>query len=310
MPAARSTSSLPSTHLPNRRPSRCETKRWMSGSMHRSERRTRLLLRQVLPETDRVRASPSNPPLPSSRSPTYASHPSCETRACPHAVEAASASLIRLTCFTLGTVPADTRPKRKAVTAPGALAEPAVVNSSRTGQRGPGPGCAAVPSPPLLLSRYSLPSACRHRVCLPTHFLSTSAPPTPQPALVARACARTSISRARTCPCTHIGRRGHTKTEPIERDRIEELLASRETLPPPGADEASWLRQIALKKVWQTESMKTLQARCHTLELELGLALAENSTKDAEIEQLRQQAPPSPLEPAESAACATCSLRC
>ena len=132
MPAARSTSSLPSTHLPNRRPSRCETKRWMSGSMHRSERRTRLLLRQVLPETDRVRASPSNPPLPSSRSPTYASHPSCETRACPHAVEAASASLIRLTCFTLGTVPADTRPKRKAVTAPGALAEPAVVNSSRS----------------------------------------------------------------------------------------------------------------------------------------------------------------------------------
>ena len=211
---------------------------------------------------------------------------------------------------SIGTVPADTRPKRKAVTAPGALAEPAVVNSSRTGQRGPGPGCAAVPSPPLLLSRYSLPSACRHRVCLPTHFLSTSAPPTPQPALVARACARTSISRARTCPCTHIGRRGHTKTEPIERDRIEELLASRETLPPPGADEASWLRQIALKKVWQTESMKTLQARCHTLELELGLALAENSTKDAEIEQLRQQAPPSPLEPAESAACATCSLRC
>ena len=56
----------------------------------------------------------------------------CETRACPHAVEAASASLIRLTCFTLGTVPADTRPKRKAVTAPGALAEPAVVNSSRS----------------------------------------------------------------------------------------------------------------------------------------------------------------------------------
>ena len=159
MPAARSTSSLPSTHLPNRRPSRCETKRWMSGSMHRSERRTRLLLRQVLPETDRVRASPSNPPLPSSRSPTYASHPSCETRACPHAVEAASASLIRLTCFTLGTVPADTRPKRKAVTAPGALAEPTVVNSSRTGrdrgapvgerERGGGGGGAVI------LFRYS-----------------------------------------------------------------------------------------------------------------------------------------------------------
>ena len=43
-----------------------------------------------------------------------------------------------------------------------------------------------------------------------------------------------------------------------------------------------------------------MQARCSTLELELAVALAENSAKDAEIVQLRQQAlspPPGPGPP-------------
>lgn len=186
------------------------------------------------------------------------------------------------TSFALGiepAVPADTRPKRKAAAAPGALVEPALVNSSRPGQRGPGTGCAAVPQPALK------PPRAQPALKLPRA----------QPALKVRACARTSLSRARTCPC---GRRGHTKTEPTERDRLEELLACRETLPPPGVDEASWLKQIALKKTWQNETIKAMQARCSTLELELAVALAENSAKDAEIVQLRQQALPPPPDPA------------
>ena len=149
------------------------------------------------------------------------------------------------------------------------------MNSSRPGQRGPGTGCAAVPQPALK------PPRAQPALKLPRA----------QPALKVRACARTSLSRARTCPC---GRRGHTKTEPTERDRLEELLACRETLPPPGVDEASWLKQIALKKTWQNETIKAMQARCSTLELELAVALAENSAKDAEIVQLRQQALPRP----------------
>ena len=101
------------------------------------------------------------------------------------------------TSFALGiepAVPADTRPKRKAAAAPGALAEPALVNSSRSGQRGPGTGCAAV----LAVFTSAPPTGPTARPQTPTR---TARPQTPTRT------ARPQSTRVRThkpFTCTHM----------------------------------------------------------------------------------------------------------
>ena len=90
-------------------------------------------------------------------------------------------------------------------------------------------------------------------------------------------------------------RRGHVNVakEEVPKEQQprywEELLHSRDMLPPAGADMGNWLERAGLKKAWQSEYTLHLEERNRALETELLVALSSSAAKDAEIVKLKSK---------------------
>jgi len=69
----------------------------------------------------------------------------------------------------------------------------------------------------------------------------------------------------------------------------EDMLHSRDMLPPAGVDMGNWLKRAGLKKAWQSEYTLHLEERNRALETELLVALSSSAAKDAEIVKLKSK---------------------